>query len=131
MKQNIGEILNEEKIYVPADKTRNFYKITKDAYKTLVAKNVEKNYKKCNESVINNINKQDKVIAESLEIDDRVYAFCQRDAFINIKDHKPNYRNNTKCRLLNSAKSDMGKISKQIISKIVKSVRKLTKFNQW
>ena len=42
LKQNIGEIFNEEKVYVPADKTRNFYKIAKDAYKTLVAKNVER-----------------------------------------------------------------------------------------
>ena len=131
LKQNITDMINEERVYVPADKTHNFYKIAKDAYNNLVAKNVEKDYKKCSENIIKNINRDDKIIAESLELDDRVYAFCQRDAFVNIKDHKPNYRNNTKCRLLNSAKSDIGKISKQIISRVVKSVRAVKKFNQW
>ena len=131
LKQNIREINNEDRVYVPADKTHNYYKITKEAYNNLVHKNITNGYKRCSDNVINNINKEDKKVAESLEIDDRVYAFCKRDAFVNIKDHKPNYMNNTKCRLINPAKSDVGKVSKTIISRIVKSIRSMKKFNQW
>ena len=73
----------------------------------------------------------DKEIAEKLELDDRLYAFSKRDAYITVKDHKENFRNNTKCRLINPAKSDVGKISKKILSRIVTSVREMSQLNQW
>ena len=58
-------------------------------------------------------------------------GFSKCDAFITIKDHKPNYINNTKCRLINPAKSDLGKVSKVILSRIVMQLREVTMFNQW
>ena len=39
--------------------------------------------------------------------------------------------NNTQCRLLNPAKSDMGKISKVILSRVVESIRSIKRYNQW
>ena len=42
----------------------------------------------------------------------------KREAFISLKDHKENFENNPKCRLINPAKSDSGKISKLILDKI-------------
>ena len=42
--------------------------------------------------------------------------------YVTLKDHKPNFYNNPACRLINPAKSEMGHISKNILSKIVKSV---------
>ena len=64
-------------------------------------------------------------------MDNRIYAFSERDAFITIKDHKDNFLNNTKCRLINPAKSEVGKISKKILSRVVTSLREMTKLNQW
>jgi hypothetical protein len=70
-------------------------------------------------------------VEQILELDDRIYAFSKRDAFLTVKDHKPNFMNNIKCRLINPAKSDLGKVSKSILSRIVTSLREKTKLNQW
>ena len=43
-----------------------------------------------------NVNKADKLLAESLELENRIYAFSERDAFVTIEDHKENCQNNTK-----------------------------------
>ena len=81
--------------------------------------------------VVVNVNKGDKQIPESIELEDRAYAFAERDAFVTIKDHKENYQNNTKCRLINPAKTDLGKVSKKILARIVMKLRELGKFKQW
>ena len=85
--------------------------------------NVTKDYKKCNKNLVNKTNKDDKKIAEELDLDDRIHAFSKRESCITIKDHKENFRNNTKCRLINPAKSDVGKVSKKILSRIVTSLK--------
>ena len=38
----------------------------------------------------------------------RMHEKCE--GFISLKDHKENFENNPKCRLLNPAKSDSGKL---------------------
>ena len=48
-----------------------------------------------------------------------------------MKDHKDDYQNNTKCRLINPTKPELGKISKMKLAKIVVDVKKKTKVNQW
>ena len=40
------------------------------------------------------------------------------------KDHKPNFGSNPKCRLINPTKTEIGKISKQILERINKRVTK-------
>ena len=64
-------------------------------------------------------------------LDDRIYAFTKRESFITIKDHKDNFENNTKCRLINPAKSELGKGSKKIVASIVTSLKEKTKLNLW
>ena len=123
--------LNYAKQYVNVTSEEIFYKVTKDKYKDMMDQNITKDYKKGDKEIIDSVNKGDKQIAVDLELEDRIYAFSERDAFLTIKDHKPNYMNNTKCRLINPAKSEMGKVSKIILSRIVKDLRKATKFNQW
>ena len=48
-----------------------------------------------------------------------------------MKDHKENFHNNTKCRLINPAKSQIGKISKQILQENNAKLRNITGLNQW
>ena len=48
-----------------------------------------------------------------------------------MKDHKDNYMNNTKCRLINPAKSELGKVSKTILTRVVTSLRNRGQLNQW
>ena len=131
LKDNMVEMSQNNDIYVAADKTENYYRISRIEHDRLVSKNVRKDYKKGPANAINKVNNEDKKIAEELELDDRIYAFSEREAYITIKDHKENYRNNTKCRLINPAKTDIGKVSKQILSKIVTSLRESSPFIQW
>ena len=56
------------------------------------------------------------------------YASCP--AFITIKDHKPNFRNNTKCRLINHAKNKLGLVSKKHLEEIIANVANTIKVNQ-
>ena len=131
LKNDKNTIKNEKKVFVPADKTTNFYKIETEEYQKLLDKNVTKEYKKSTEAKTNSIFKKDQKIAKNLGLDDRIYKTSKRQAFITIKDHKPNYRNNTTCRLLNPTKSEIGKISKQILEKINQTIKSKTSLNQW
>ena len=96
LKQNMVEMSQNNDIYVAADKTENYYRISKSDHDRLVSKNVRKDYKKGAADAVNKVNAQDKKIAEDLELDNRIYAFSEREVYVTIKDHKENYRNNTK-----------------------------------
>ena len=48
-----------------------------------------------------------------------------------MKDHKENFQNNPTCRLINPTKSELGKVSKQKLAKVVAKVKEITGFNQW
>ena len=43
---DINEMRNSKEMYVPADKTTNIYKISKDKYKQLLNNNITTNYRK-------------------------------------------------------------------------------------
>ena len=55
----------------------------------------------------------------------------RKSYFIALKDHKPNFLNNTKVRILNPAKNELGKISKSILDRKNTRLQNLTKVNQW
>ena len=131
MKNDILDMNNNEKVYVAADKTTNFYKLNPETHKELLENNITKDYKKANKDTITKVNKDDKKIAENLELEDRIYSFQKRNCFITMKDHKDNFENNPKCRLLNPAKTELGKISKRILTRMIRSVREKMKFNHW
>ena len=48
-----------------------------------------------------------------------------------MKDHKDNFQNNPQVRLLNPTKCEIGKISKKILERIVRQLRKKLKLKQW
>ena len=70
-------------------------------------------------------------MAEKLDLDDRIYSLQSKEAFVTLKDHKDNFVNNTKCRLLNPAKSDLGKVSKKILARVVTDSSEKTKMQSW
>ena len=131
LKEDIKDINNENNLYIKADKTTNFYKISPEDYTKLLEKNIQKEYKKENDSTDSQTILEDKEITDALDISDRVDTPNQNSAFITIKDHKPNFRNNPQCRLINPSKSEIGIISKQILEKINTKVRNNTQLNQW
>ena len=118
LKEDADRIKNEFKLLIAADKTTNFYKLEPSAYNDLLEKNITKSYKKAQPETTQAIHKENKAIATKLRIDDRVDTTADKDAFITLKDHKPNFANKPTCRLINQTKSEIGKISKNILDRI-------------
>ena len=111
--EDIRKINSSEKIFVPADKTQNFYQIDKYTYDKILTENVTKTYKKSSTTLPNKINMEAKRIAKKFSIDDKMEIMAQQQCFVTVKDHKEDFRSNPKFRLLNPTKSELGKLSKQ------------------
>ena len=131
LKNDIDDIKRSDKIFVQADKSRNIYKLEKDDYEKLLTENITKTYKKSSRKKVYTINRNAKKLAEDLLIGDRVEKIYENEAYITIKDHKEDFPNKISCRLINPSKSDIGKISKQILDKINFKIISETKLNQW
>ena len=96
-------------------------------YNEFLDKAIQKEYKKAPPKVVKNIQSSHSKIVTKLDIEDRVFRTTESQPFITIKDHKENFQNNPTCRLINTSKPEIGKISKQITEKINKIVRQQTK----
>ena len=131
LREDIQRIKASDKAFVPADKSRNYYEMSKDSYEKLHIENVTKSYKKSNERTYDQINLEAKSIAKDLDLLEKVERLAKNNSFITLKDHKENFLNYPKCRLINPAKPELGKISKSIIEKVNNIVRESTKVNQW
>ena len=131
LRRDAEKVRSENKLYISADKTTNFYKLDKNTYNDLLKKNVTSDYTKTDMHTVDKSNQKQKEMVIKLDLEDRVFATAQKDAYITVKDHKDDYQNNTKCRLINPTKPELGKISKMKLAKIVVDVKKKTKVNQW
>ena len=131
LRNDIKIIQNTPEIIVSADKSRQKYKMGVDEYKTLLQNNITSNYKKTKEHEVFHTNARAAKIAASLDLDDRIDKFIEADAYVTIKDHKPNFPAKVECRLINPAKSNLGKVSKAILEKITKEIRFVKGSNQW
>jgi hypothetical protein len=101
LKKDTKEIAKEKRLFIAADKTTNFYKLTNEKHDELLQKNITKDYKKADAEIVKDITKADKKVAAELELDDRIYCTSERQSFITLKDHKPTFQNNPSCRLIN------------------------------
>ena len=126
-----NNIINNSNIIVSADKTNNHYEMSPNDYSDLLAKNVNKEYKLQTSRNIRKMNTAHKAIVSSYELEDRVFQTSYRESFITLKDHKPDFSNKPKCRLLNPTKPEVGRISHIVLEKIVNIVRQKTKLSQW
>ena len=77
------------------------------------------------------INNETKSIAKQLSIDDRMERMYANESYITIKNHKEHFPNKISCRLINPSKSDIRKISKTILDKVITKIVSLTNVNQW
>ena len=128
---DLKKIKSSDKIFVFAGKTRNIYETSLDAYNKLLHDNITKTYKHRSEDNISEINHELKHIAKKLSTGDRIECMKKRAAFISLKDHKENFENNPKCRLINPAKSNSGTISKLILDEVSTHLRAILNANRW
>ena len=125
------KIKASKNVLIFADKSRNIYKMDAPTYNKLLTENVTKTYKHAQDHIMKEINHELKSIADNLNISNRIDPMNETPAFISLKDHKPDFENNPKCRLINPAKSNLGKVSKSILDNINNRIRIQTQVNQW
>ena len=101
------------------------------SYNVLLHKNITKTYKKVNLNVANSIELGAKSLSKKLQLDDRINTTARLEAFITLKDHKLNFDNKPRCRLINPTKAEIGKISKRILDRINTKVVHTLQLNQW
>ncbi len=125
------KIKSSANVFVPADKTRNFYEMSPSDYQKSPAENVTKSYKHAQENTATDLKTELTTLADELDISNRVNDMTETQAFITLKDHKPDFENHPKCRLINPAKSELGKVSKFILDKVNTQIREQTRVNRW
>ena len=72
-----------------------------------------------------------KYVTTKHDIGKKAEIMAQRRAFITLKDHRENPPKNTNCRLINPAKSNLGRVSKSVLDKISQKLLTATGANQW
>ncbi|KAJ8045981.1 hypothetical protein HOLleu_09120 [Holothuria leucospilota] len=100
-------------------------------YAHVVSDNISKTYRKADPGTVTQIEIESHNIAEKLNIGDRINRPAPKQAFVTIKDHKQNFQTNTKCRLINPTKPEMGCVSKAILDRINNTIRSRIRVNQW
>ena len=118
-------------LLIPADKTTNYYSMNTATYEKLITENVTKTYKKSCPKVIDQLNSRSARVAKKLGLDNRIEKLAEKEAFITLKDHKPEFHDHPTCRLINPSKSEIGIISKRILDEINTTIIQKTQINQW
>lgn len=131
LKDDVKIIRDCKDVIIAADKTQNYYKAKKEEHVKMLHDNITKNYKKANPTTPNDINKEAKKIAKKFGVDERADVMAKQQCFITVKDHKEDFRTNPRYRLLNPTKSNLGKISKNILQKANNQLRNTLGVNQW
>ena len=131
MANDLKKINSSNNIFIFADKTRNIYETSLDTYDKLHHDNITKTYKHGSEDIISEIDSELKRISNKMNIGDRIEQMKKHEAFITLKDHKETFENNPKCRLINPAKNESGRLSKIILDRINSSLRQSLTLNQW
>ena len=105
-----------------ADKSTNLYGLSQDHYEKLLHDNITQTYQKTCCQTKKKIDRETRKFAKSLGLDERMECYSEQSVFITLKDHKANFKNNTKCRLINPSKSKVGLVSKHYLNLIISMV---------
>ena len=96
--------------------------------------NITPLYRKATTRDVTAANEEARKLATELYVDDHCQVHSENTAFVQMKDHKENFHQadsgKKPCRLINPAKPELGKISKQFIEKINQYIRTKTGLGQ-
>ena len=123
MKKDIVKINETPCVIVQADKT--------DDYNKYLVNNITEEYKKAGDLAVEGINVEAAKFAKELELDDRVEGIAKKAAYLTVKDHKEDFPARMKFRVINPAKTNLGKVSKSIVERINAKVKAAIGVNQW
>ena len=96
--KDISSIKKSKNIFIFADKTRKIYETDKNTYNKLLTDSISKTYKKG--SIIYTTRSIKKLkLFQITGVSERVDCLAKSNAFVSLKDHKPNFSSNPKCCL--------------------------------
>ena len=104
---------------------------TPEQYKTILTNNVTKTYQKVERITQLNIDREAKTIFKTLQLEKGMERYAEGPAFISLKDHRKNFKHNTKYRLINPFKGEMGIVSKTFLEEINNKLNNHLCYNQW
>ena len=131
MKSILKMIHQKKMITVKSDKTSNFFLVKPEDYYKLMNRELNKQYKKDDYNrVEHKINKNAKLVSETLGIDDRIETLRKEESYLLLKDHKPSFYRERQARLINPIKNQLGIVSKAILDRINSKARKILHLNQ-
>ena len=131
LNRDIESIGSSKNVLVFADKSTNLYELSRDIYQKLLHDIIIQTYKKAPKNAKWDIDRKTKSFTKTLKIEDKMECYSNQHAYTTLKDHKQNFRNNTKCRLINPSKSEVGRVSKKYLNDIIADVSLKTEVNQW
>ena len=111
MSKDMNDLRKSGKTLTPADKTTNLYRLNKDQYNKLKTDAITATYKRGNEKTKVIVDKCGTKFAKKAGVLDRIHVNGTNNCFITLKDHKDNFENNPKTRLINPAKNEIGRKS--------------------
>ena len=65
------------------------------------------------------MDRKTKSFEKTLKIEDRMECYSSDQHDITLEDHKENFRNNAKCRLIDLSKSEVGRVSNKYLNDII------------
>ena len=131
MKSDLEKMKNMETVIVASDKTKNFYKMSKESYDKLLLENITNEYEKTTNHIVENNDKRSAELARKICLEDRMETYSMNEAYITLKDHKQQFPSRVSCRLINPAKGDIGRVACKILQNINAEIRRKTKLEQW
>ena len=92
-----------------ADETVNIYRLTKEEYDKIQNYSTTTSYKKASNNIKKKIRFARMQVLRENKVLKRMQINEENNCFISLKDHKENSQNNASVRLINPAKSGLGK----------------------
>ena len=127
----MNRIKQDPKLFFPADKTNNLYRLTINEYNKLLTKSISESYKKTDKSSLKGINTEVKNIVNDFKLEELIEQHSQHQSFITLKEHQEDFQNNQKCKLINPEKNETDIVSKDYIEEINKNIRRTINVSQW
>ena len=131
IKKDLSRLKGLDKVLIKSDKTGNWYTMDVSEYCRQMRNLITKDYKQISQEEIQEIDREAAFLAKQLGMDDRIDCMALENAFITVKDHKAGFPARLYFRLINPAKSNIGKISKVILSRTNTDIRKKLSLCQW
>ena len=132
LKKGVQSIKSSNNMLVFADKkSTNLCELSRDHYEKLLHDSITQTYRKTCYQTKKKTDREAKKFAKFLDLDERMECYSDQSAFITLKNHGANFKNNTKCRLINTSKTEVGLVSKHDLNSVIGMVAEKSGVNQW